>query len=347
MKRLALVGLLILLAATAASFVLAPAPLLEPAEELTLEEKVGQIFMIGIEGKTLSEETERLIRKTKPGSVLLLGRNIGTPEELRELTSSLQKISIEETGLPLFVAIDQEGGEVSRISWVEKTSQSEIKTESQAYDIGKEKADQLRLLGINLNLAPLLDKLSPEDFIYNRGFQNNKGNFGEKIIQGQKDGGILSCAKHFPGYGGITYHPEDNLAFAEAVPDYSEFEKSAEEADMVMVSNVVYKELDKNYPFSFLKEGIGLLKEKVSGEYLVVSDDLAQYSLLGNFSLEEILSKPVNAGVDILIFSGWRSPVEEAVARAVKAAEDGLIEKNRLQEAVSKIIKAKEKYFNL
>lgn len=157
----------------------------------------------------------------------------------------------------------------------------------------------------------------------------------------------MSCAKHFPGYGGITYHPEDNLAFAEAVPDYSEFEKSAEEADMVMVSNVVYKELDKNYPFSFLKEGIGLLKEKVSGEYLVVSDDLAQYSLLGNFSLEEILSKPVNAGVDILIFSGWRSPVEEAVARAVKAAEDGLIEKNRLQEAVSKIIKAKEKYFNL
>jgi beta-N-acetylhexosaminidase len=297
---------------------------------LTYEQKVGQIFMIGFDGTEVTQELESLMREVHPGAVLLLGKNIENEEQLKKLTSDLQKISMEDTGLPLLIAVDQEGGIVSRIDWVEKTPQSEIETKEKAYAVGKKRAEELKALGINLNLAPLLDVLAKEDFIYERGFVGNYYELGKSLVEGQSEGGIVSCIKHFPGYGGISFHPENNLAYVDNIPSYSQFEKIP--AEMIMVSNVVYKELDEKYPFSFLREGIN----KIKGDYVVISDDLSQYSLLDNFSLKEIVTKPVLAGVDMLIFSGWRSSVREAVEEFKKT--DSLSE-----ESVLKIIRLKLK----
>jgi beta-N-acetylhexosaminidase len=315
--------------------------------QLTLEQKIGQLFIIGIEEKNLTPKVENLIKEIHPGGILLLKRNIEGKEQLKELISSLQKISLEDTGLPLFVVVDQEGGIIFRIEWVEKTPQSEIENPEQAYLIGKERGEGLAELGVNLNLAPLLDTTSPGDFIFERSFQKDSetiGTLSEEIIRGQKETGILVAIKHFPGYGGIFFNPEEKIATLEEVPEISQFQKAvAALPEFVMVSNVIYKEIDGKLPFAFSEKGIQFLKNEVQGDCLLISDDLAQNSLLDEFSLKEIVALPIKAGVDVLTFSGWRTPVIGGVLAFREAVESGEVAEDRINQSVLKIIKLKQK----
>ena len=194
----------------------------------TAEEKIGQLLIVGLEGKTLTPQFQEMFREYRPGGVLILGNNIEDETQLKKLTSDLQELSLRETGLPLLIAIDQEGGPVSRITFAkEKTAQLEIKNIEQAYQIGLDRGQELKELGINLNLAPLLDVSEEGDFLSGRTFQKNGEEMGflaKSLITGQKAAGILTAIKHFPGYGGITFNPEDELAELEKVPGIEQFE---------------------------------------------------------------------------------------------------------------------------
>ncbi len=304
----------------------------DPLSNLSLDQKIGQLFLIGVEGKVLNTETEELIREVKPGGILLLGRNIEDKEQLKEFILSLQKVSLTETGFPLLVAVDQEGGLISRISWAESTPQSEIEN---GYKIGLLRGKQLKEIGVNLNLAPLVEKAFPSDFIYERSLQEKAIEKASGLIRGQKEAGILTCVKHFPGYTGIDFNPEEDLAFVENMPSVLRFkEVFKEEPEMVMTSNVAYND---NVPFSFSEENLNLLDDS----FVVITDDLSQNSLLKEFSLEEIIVSPFLAGSDILLFSGWRSPVKEGVEVFKKAVEEGKITEERIDSSVLKIIELK------
>ena len=259
----------------------------EEPEEIALEKKIGQLFIIGIEGKEPSREMEELIKEVQPGGVLLLGRNIESRGQVKKLTSFLQKVSLENTGFPLLIAVDQEGGLVSRVEWAEKTPQAMIADPRIAEKIGKLRGEDLKELGINVNLAPVLEKHLRDDFLFGRGFQReNYASLASSFIQGQKHSGVFTCIKHFPGYVGISFNPEERLAFVEEVPDTSVFkEASRTKPEIVMLSNAVYEEIDESLPFSFTPKGIKLLEKEVQGNPLVVSDDLSQNSLLYNFTL--------------------------------------------------------------
>ena len=119
--------------------ILTKSPLIDTEKlfnKLTLEQKIGQILIIGFEGKTLTPQLENLIKKIHPGGVLLLSRNIENKSQLAKLIDDLNKISLADTGLPLLIAADQEGGVISRVQFLnEKTPQSEIKNENQAYQL--------------------------------------------------------------------------------------------------------------------------------------------------------------------------------------------------------------------
>jgi len=311
-------------------------------KDLSLEKKIGQLFMIGFKGDALSPEIEQVMRKFHPGGILLLRSNIKNENQLKELIDSLQKIALEDTGLPLFIAVDQEGGLVSRIDWVEKTPQSEISDSERAHQIGKKRGEELKELGVNLNLAPLLDITSSGDFIYSRAFQKSPdltSELAEGLVNGQKESGVLTCIKHFPGYGGISFHPEDKLATLEKVPEFSQFQNI--KADMVIISNVIYNEIDSK-PFTFSEKGIELLKNNLGSKVLIVSDDLAQNSLLNEFSLEDIVALPIKAGVDILIFSGWRIDEEKGIIAFKEAVDEGKVSEQEINRAVSRIIKLKQ-----
>lgn len=320
---------------------------ISPALEETIEEKIGQLFIVGFEGKTITPQLEEFFKKYKPGGVLLLSKNIETKDQLKNLISGLQELSLRETGLPLFVAVDQEGEPISRIGFLEeKTSQSEITTTTEAFQIGQNRGRELKELGINLNLAPVLDDMKSGDFYFNRAFQKPPevaGELAKSLILGQKEARVLTAIKHFPGYVDVPFNPESQLATI-ALPEISQFKKAMEAGpELVMVSNVVYKEIDPSLPFAFSSQGIQFLKDNLGSEILIISDDLAQNSLLKNFSLKEIVAKPIQAGVDILIFSGWRTPVEQGLDIFLGTVKNKEISETRINEAVSKITQLKQK----
>ncbi len=180
--------------------------------EMSIQQRIGQMFMIGIDGTTLTPEAEDLIRTVRPGGVILFGSNIQDAGQLTQLTADLQDFSLRETGLPLFISTDQEGGTICRVRWLDDAvPEANITSTEQAYQTGFNRAQALKALGINQNLAPVLDIGVEGDFLtkYGRCFQGTPqeiGELGESVISGQKDGGIMSTAKHFPGYGGISFY---------------------------------------------------------------------------------------------------------------------------------------------
>ena len=276
----------------------------------------------------------------------MLSKNIENKQQLKSLIEELQKISLKETGLSLFIAVDQEGGPITRIGFLEeKTSQSEINDTDTAYQIGLKRAEELRDLGVNINLAPLLDHMKVEDFYYNRSFQKTpslSGELAKSLVLGQKQGGVLTTIKHFPGYVNVSFNPEVKLATI-LTPEISQFKKTMEaEPELVMVSNAIYTDIDPSLPLTFSEEGILYLKQNLGSKPLVVSDDLAQNSLLEKFPLIDILTKPIEAGVDILIFSGWRAPVDAALDECLEAVKNKAISEAKIDAAVSRIIKLKQ-----
>jgi beta-N-acetylhexosaminidase len=315
---------------------------LQGLEMKEIEEKIGQMLIVGFEGKTITPQFEELFKKYKPGGVLLLSRNIENKDQLKKLTQDLQSLSLKETGLPLLIAVDQEGGTISRINFAsEKTPQSEIKTSEEAFEIGKRRGEELKELGINLNLAPVLDITKEGDFLFNRSFQKNPtetGLLAKSLILGQKEAGILTAIKHFPGYGGIPFSPEGKLAELEILPEISQF-KIAMEAnpELVLTSNALYQNLDPLLPFSFSPTAIQFLKNNLGSEILIVSDDLAQNYLLENFSLKEVMTKPILAGVDLLIFSGWEIETSKGLETFFNAVKNGEIPPAKIKEVTTKI----------
>ena len=316
-------------------------------KSLTLENKIGQLFVIGFEGTTLTPELKELFKKYKPGGVLLLSRNIENEEQLKQLIKDLQGLSLNETGLPLFVAVDQEGGIISRVNFAEEqTPQAEIKNTDQAFLIGQKRETELKELGINLNLAPVLDITQESDFLFGRSFQkepDTTGLLAKFLVLGQKAAGALGVIKHFPGYEGITFDPEEKLAEIELLPEISQFKKAMEaNPDFVMTANVVYKNLDPKLPFTFSPTAIQFLKDNLGENVLVISDDLAQNYLLENFSLKEVVVKPVEAGIDLLIFSGWEIETVKGLEAFYSAFNSGEVQIIKVEDAINKIIQLKK-----
>lgn len=321
----------------------------EILDRLTLEQKIGQLLLIGFDGKALTPEIEKFIKTIHPGGILLLARNISDESQLKKLIGDLQEISLKDTGLPLFIAIDQEGEPMCRIEWLaEKTPQSEIENTKQAYDAGFNRGKELKDLGINLNLAPVLDIAGPGDFIYNRSFQKNPETTGELakfLISGQKSAGIITAIKHFPGYGGISFNPEMvKIPVMKNIPEISQFKKVLEvQPELIMTANVIYTEIDKNHPFTLSPQGIQFLKNELESDFLIISDDLSSPVLKNEFSLKNTVISAFRSGIDILTVAGFNEPKDplSAFNTILEAAENNEISLSQIDSSVLKIIELK------
>lgn len=326
----------------------------ENAQNFPLEKKIGQMLLVGFDGKTFTPDLQNLLAAVHPGGVLLLSKNIDNPEQLKKLIRDLQDFSLKDTGLPLFVAVDQEGGPIRRVPWLEDSvSQSKIKTAGQAYRTGLARGKSLNSLGINLNLAPVLDATKKSDFLHSRAFQKGPkeaGALAKSLIEGQKAAGVLSALKHFPGYVNVSYNPETKrLPIVSSVPESSQFRYASDaKPEFVMTANVIYKDVDKNLPFSFSSVGIRELKKKMPGEYLVMSDDLSSDVLMDKFSLGQVFALTVKAGGDILLTSeDDRSALEDASNVLLSAVRNGEITEEQIDISAAKIIRLKQKIFQL
>jgi len=334
---------------------------LAPRELASLRRKIGQMIMVSMPGTALTGQKKALLRAGWIGGVILFQQNVESKEQVADYIERLQ----ENSPVPLFVAVDQEGGAVRRFT-EEKGFQrlpslaalGRSKDPSLAYRFGLLSGAQLREVGANLNLAPVVDlDHGVEGSIITR-YQRSLGADPEtvtalaaQIIRGMRDQGVLATAKHFPTQSVTDQNTHERSAVTDRTRvdletlDLLPYRKliGAGMLDAVMLSHVVYKELDPYFPASLSPEVVRvLLRGRLGFKGLVLCDDLRMDAVKGRFSLENSVVQAVNAGVDVLLIT---DNLERRVMDAlVEAVASGRVTLSTLDSAYTRIMAAKSKY---
>jgi len=342
-----------------AAFCLAYAPI----QEMSLEEKVGQLLMVHFYGEEANAEAKALIQETQVGGIIYYNWSnaLTSPSQVGSLSCGLQALA-QETCLqiPLLIAVDQEGGPVARLRngftqfpsqrVVGMTGDPEV-AESIAWVVGEE----LRAVGINMNLTPVVDVSIPDSVMQERSFGSDPesvASFGKAALRGYQRACILATLKHFPGYGSVKNDPH----YAEAVVsksmeelrgDLLPFKELASCADAIMVAHTRVAALDPDNCSTLSKKTLDYLKEEVGFKGLIVSDSLVMKSVLQS-SLADVAIQAFNAGCDLLLLGGKVDDQEEDIPRVhqalVEAVKNGTISEERLDASVKKILTTKERY---
>lgn len=324
--------------------------------QMTLEEKVGQMFLMGFWGTEPDYYITKMIKERHIGGVILFKYNVKDKEQLIQLSKNLQLLSDK---VPLFISIDQEGGVVSRLGKdivSEITAQNEIKTEKDAYNISKKRAKELKELGISMNFSPVLDNIKKEgSFLYDRVFRADIALLGNKMISGYSDGGVIAVPKHFPGHpdNSIDSHktlPEVNIPEADFDTYASQFKEviSNQDTQAIMVGHILFEQIDANNPSSLSSKIITeILRNKYGFKGVVITDDMQMGALTESLTIVQAAVKAVTAGNDILIYSGEPEEQAQAYSAILDAVKKGAISEERINESVMRILTLKDNIFNL
>ncbi|WP_242985324.1 beta-N-acetylhexosaminidase [Vallitalea okinawensis] len=330
---------------------------------LTLREKVGQRLVVGISGTTIDHVTEELISKYKIANIILFKNNIESNNQLKELCENLQRLVKKHTGRGAFITIDQEGGMVTRlaedaVNMPGAMAIAAIGNPKNAYEAGKITGGQLKSLGVNFNLAPVVDINSNRDnpVIGVRSYGDCPENVAEYTVattRGLLEGGVLASAKHFPGHGdtNVDSHlglPQINktleeLEKCELVP----FQKVIEaNIPAIMSAHILFPEIEKEQiPATMSREIItGLLKEKMGYKGLVVSDCMEMQAIKKYYGTVEGVKRAIMAGVDLVFISHTAELAREASDVLVNALECGELSMEEMDASIGKIFAWKEYY---
>ena len=308
----------------------------------------GPLLMIGLEGESLTYYEKKIIQKENIGGVLLFKRNCRSYKALKELISELYSLRVSS---PLIVAIDREGGVVDRLTqineffpWPNPSALSRCLTLKEMEKTSYYLHHELKHLRINMNLSPCLDiSHAQSQVLQGRTFSSNPmrvSEIGKSIIQGAQRAGVLACAKHFPGHGGVAEDSHETLPvdwnskgqiLAVTLPFRRAF---AENVSSLMISHILYPALDsKNIaPFSpvILDQ---LLRKKMGFQGLILTDDL-EMSAVSGYSKTERAEKSLTAGAQMLV-SSKNSFVETL---------EGIENETLIQRRVKEVMNFKKKY---
>lgn len=327
---------------------------------MTLKEKVGQMIGLAFSGSEYSSELKMQVEDIEAGLIIYFKDNCITPKQVFELNKQINK----NAKIPPFIAIDQEGGMVARVTEgiVQSPGAMAIGAtlnKSNAYHLAKNMGIELRHLGFNFNFAPVAD--------INNNAQNpvvNVRSYSEKpemvteymveAVRGYHDAQIMTSVKHFPGHGDtavdshiglpVIDYDRDRVDKVELVP----FKKVVElDLPGIMASHVLYTKFDEKYPTTLSKKIVtGLLREELGFKGLVVTDSLTMSAVYDNFSIEEIVYNGFNSGCDILLLCGARNidMQKEFANTALRLAEEGKIPLEIIDASVERILKYKAMY---
>ena len=332
---------------------------------MTLEEKVGQIFMVAPEavdkdgGSTtvVTEIIEKELEKYNLGGYILFASNIENPTQTQELINGLKKSS----KIQPFVGVDEEGGRVARIGknsamGVEKIEPMAQVGKSQNYEraneIGTTIGKYIKNLGFNLDFAPDTDVLTDSNNteIGDRSFGNDPevvGKMATEVVKGLQSENISTVLKHFPGHGGsignshqgfsLSNRTEEELKKCEIVPFKTAIENGA---DCVMVAHMSLPNVTgDNIPATLSKKVVtDMLKTELNFKGVVFSDSMSMGAITENYGTGDACVKAVEAGIDMVLMP---ENLDEAYNAVLEAVKNGKISQERLDDAVSRIIKAK------
>ena len=329
---------------------------------LTIEQKVGQLFFIGVSGPELDGPTKMLLNDIEPGGICLFARNIKAPQQIRDLLDGIRSILPFEP----FLSIDQEGGRVDRLRRVlsPMPAANRFNNTVDVEKIARINSEVLRLLGFNMNFAPVVDVIGDEresatNGLYSRAFGRSPEDVTElagTFLNGLQSGGIVGCIKHFPGLGAATVDSHDELPSVSLskqeliATDLVPYQKmiASESVKMVMVAHAAYPSLDlqetdqngRLLPSSLSFHIVTtLLREKIGFGGVAITDDLEMGAIVKNYGMGEACKMAISAGNDMLAVCANEDAVREGYEAVLKAVEEGAIGITRIDEAVSRIQK--------
>lgn len=336
-------------------------PIALQVTEMTLEEKIGQMLLVGIDGTVLDEQAKKMITEDKIGGIILYKDNIKSLKGMISLINSMKKSNTGNPA-PLFMSVDQEGGKVSRMPKEYATFPSNgtvgaSNDAAAAEKMGKLLAREVRSAGFNMNFAPVLDINSNPDnpVIGDRSFGNAAGQviqLGIAEMKGIESEGVVPVVKHFPGHGDtsvdshlalpIVNKTAGQLAELEWLP----FQAAIKEGtDAVMVAHILFPKLDPDKPASLSRTIIGeQLRDEMGYQGIVITDDLTMGAIMKNYDLAAAAVDTVNAGSDILLVAHGYDNEERVMDSLLQNVKNGKIQETRIDESVYRILALKAKY---
>ena len=327
--------------------------------EFTSREKIGQLFMVGFLGTSVTPDLAAFLKDYKPGGVILFSRNLESVEQIVQLTNDLQQCSPKS---PLLISIDQEGGRVSRLpkgftifppcEIFGRCHSGEL-----AYAAAATIAKELKAVGINMNMAPVLDVNSNPDnpVIGDRAF----GTTADTVIEmglvtaaGLQDSKVVACGKHFPGHGDTNADSHKELPVVEAprerleAIEFPPFRRAvAAGIATLMTAHVLYTALDDRLPATLSPEIIThLLREQMHYNGVVLTDDLEMQAIVDHYGPGEAAVRAFVAGCDMLLICKDRDREIAAFEAMEKAVASGTIDMARLDQSVVRIQRIKQRY---
>lgn len=320
-------------------------------DKMTLEEKVGQMFIV----RHPLENAKENISKYNLGGYLFFSRDFAnqTPEQIKNKIKEYQEIS----KIPLFIAVDEEGGKVTRISSFKNFYPQPFLSSQKLYEKGgfkeivkdtQEKCAFLKNLGFNTNFAPVVDVVTDKNsYMYERslGLDSNKTSiYASKVVKKMNEENVISVLKHFPGYGNnldthaqivTSTHSLEYLRHNDFLPFKSGITSGA---DLILVSHLITPQID-SLPASISKKTMALIRQELKFSGVIVTDaldmkGLKNYTKDKNPSLMAIL-----AGADLVCTTTFANDLDEII----KSVKNGLISQKRIDKSVLRILNLKIK----
>ncbi len=335
--------------------------------QISLKDKIGQMILVGFGGTTVPDSLAYDLQNRNLGGVILYRVNIQNPTQLQNLTAQLKQLS----KTPLFIATDQEGGEVARLTQYDGFSNTyseyTLGTTFNSIDSTRAQASKmaqwLSSSGISIDFAPVVDvdvnPNSPAIGALNRSFSKDPMtvfNHSAAFIDEMHNKNIITTLKHFPGHGSAA--TDSHLGFTDITNTWADSELipykqliASNYSDMIMAGHLFNKHLDSLYPASLSNEVItGLLRNQLGFKGVVITDDMLMGAISTQYTFSKAIVLAVNAGDDILLFNSGAN--NEAIVDSViniisNGITAGTISESQIDSAYNRIMNLKQKYLNI
>lgn len=327
---------------------------------LALRRQIGQLLIAGFNGASVPAELRALAREFDLGGTILFARNVAEPAQVAELSFDLAALGV---GMPAWVSVDQEGGRVARLKapfteWPPMATLGRSGSLTLAVRFARALAEELRAVGITLDYAPVLDvHTNPKNpVIGDRAIAieaKDVAAIGAAIVRALQEGGIAACGKHFPGHGDTSSDSHHELPLVEHPPELlreREFLpfRAAIEAGVatIMTAHVLIPSLDDAVPATLSRRIVhDLLRVELGFEGVILSDDLEMKALAGDRAVADSAVLAIEAGCDgVLICSGDHDTQAAALEALVRAVETGRLPIARIEDALARHRRAKERF---
>ncbi|UCF90030.1 MAG: beta-N-acetylhexosaminidase [Desulfobacterales bacterium] len=326
------------------------------------EQLAGQRLMVGFDGTELDPQLKFLIARIKVGGIILFARNLQTPEQIKQLCITAQDFARSCGQPPLFIAVDQEGGQVARLKepFTQFPGNPHMRDEQEAVHFARITAAELAQVGINMNMAPVMD-VAPPDFnsiMAARIFGRDPAwvsRLGVKVVEHLQQNRIMAVAKHFPGIGRTTLDSHLDLPTVDIdFPALRSFELIPFEASIqhqvagIMLSHICYQKIDPQWPASLsLRIAKDLLRDQLRFGGVVLTDDLDMGAISNHYDIQTVVRQILAADIDLALICHFGPNIEIAFEQMRQGLTQSSAIRAKGVESILRIMALKRRYIGI